>query len=382
MKKQLFSVLSIALIFSCSPPNQQSSTSAYADAPNIEALQKDTNIQFLGEVEHLFSFDIDPSIDEKKYAFYKSLCADNGSRADRWFEILKHSINLNDQSISDYIETEEPIYADLDGMMSYLIFDQLDNIDTYADKALTQKLDDAQKKDIAISIDTILMFDPDTYKDKAYVVENVLDPRDVFMYKVSAIIFFDKQKTELIYVPTAIAPMKTIYDDESNMVSTIDLFWIPVDVNRNYPQIDQPEYTFAHIHQNYISPNNILDTNMRKQFNTYSMDQVQRIRDRAGELYIPTYMHGEPNDSSQIANLGSSVDTIIIFDPETFEEKVQTVKNEIRAVESFRVNNVWSFNQSTKRIECFQFGYTFIIDRLDDFGNVINSGPIFFHKTR
>ena len=62
--------------------------------------------------------------------------------------------------------------------------------------------------------------------------------------------------------------------------------------------------------------------------------------------------------------------------------KVQTVKNEIRAVESFRVNNVWSFNQSTKRIECFQFGYTFIIDRLDDFGNVINSGPIFFHKTR
>ena len=127
MKKQLFSLLSAAILFSCSPPNQQVAATQYADAPDIEDLQKDTNIQYLGMVEHLFSFSQNPASDQEKqansisdferketYEFNIIYSTDSGVFSNQISlniidDLVDNTLHLNDISISTASKAQEAV---------------------------------------------------------------------------------------------------------------------------------------------------------------------------------------------------------------------------------------------------------------------------------
>lgn len=79
-------------------------------------------------------------------------------------------------------------------------------------------------------------------------------------------------------------------------------------------------------------------------------------------------------------NIGSSVDTIITFDPETFEEIVQVVVNDLNPedIKKYRVKEVYFFDEETSTMSVRILGIAPIIDRVDDNGNFLNSGPMFW----
>lgn len=79
-------------------------------------------------------------------------------------------------------------------------------------------------------------------------------------------------------------------------------------------------------------------------------------------------------------NIGSSVDTIITFDPETFEEIVQVVVNDLNPedIKKYRVKEVYYFDEETSTMSVRILGIAPIIDRVDDNGNFLNSGPMFW----
>lgn len=79
-------------------------------------------------------------------------------------------------------------------------------------------------------------------------------------------------------------------------------------------------------------------------------------------------------------NIGSSVDTIITFDPETFEEIVQVVVNDLNPedIKKYRIKEVYYFDEETSTMSVRILGIAPIIDRVDDNGNFLNSGPMFW----
>lgn len=87
-----------------------------------------------------------------------------------------------------------------------------------------------------------------------------------------------------------------------------------------------------------------------------------------------------PLAQQEMQQLGSSVDTVITFDPETFQEIVNVVVNELNPndVKQYRVKEVYFFDEERSDLGVRILGIAPIINRYDDNGNFLNSGPMFW----
>jgi len=88
----------------------------------------------------------------------------------------------------------------------------------------------------------------------------------------------------------------------------------------------------------------------------------------------------EAMTQEEMQNLGSSVDTIITFDPETFEEIIQVVVNDLNPedIKKYRLKEVYFFDEEKSSLDVRILGIAPIIDRVDNNGNFLNSGPMFW----
>jgi len=88
----------------------------------------------------------------------------------------------------------------------------------------------------------------------------------------------------------------------------------------------------------------------------------------------------EPLTDEETQNIGSKVDTICTFDPITFEEICLPVINEFNPedVKQFRIKQVYYLDEETSKMGVRILGVAPIINRYDDNGNFLNSGPMFW----
>ena len=82
----------------------------------------------------------------------------------------------------------------------------------------------------------------------------------------------------------------------------------------------------------------------------------------------------------EIASMGSNIDTVITFDPETYEEQVQIVRNDLNPedVKQFRIKEVWFFDENTSTMQVRILGIAPLIDVKDDNGNYRFTKPMFW----
>jgi len=87
-----------------------------------------------------------------------------------------------------------------------------------------------------------------------------------------------------------------------------------------------------------------------------------------------------PMTQEEAQLVGRSTDTILTFDPITFEEVMKVVHNELNweDINSYRVKEVYFFDEETSNLDVRILGIAPIIDRTDDNGNYLNSGPLFW----
>jgi gliding motility associated protien GldN len=85
----------------------------------------------------------------------------------------------------------------------------------------------------------------------------------------------------------------------------------------------------------------------------------------------------DPNEASTI---GVSVDTIITFDPETFEEQLKVVRNELNweDIKRFRIKEVWFFDEETSTMQVRILGIAPLREVYDDQGNFKYEQPMFW----
>lgn len=82
----------------------------------------------------------------------------------------------------------------------------------------------------------------------------------------------------------------------------------------------------------------------------------------------------------EVASMGATVDTVITFDPETYEEQIQIVRNELNPedVKRFRIKEVWFFDEETAMLQVRILGIAPLIDVKDDNGNFKYEKPMFW----
>lgn len=87
-----------------------------------------------------------------------------------------------------------------------------------------------------------------------------------------------------------------------------------------------------------------------------------------------------PLNPEEVAQMGASVDTVITFDPETYEEQIQVVTNELNPeeIKRFRIKEVWFFDEETSTLQVRILGIAPLRDVKDDNGNFLFEQPMFW----
>ncbi len=88
----------------------------------------------------------------------------------------------------------------------------------------------------------------------------------------------------------------------------------------------------------------------------------------------------DPMSADEQKNIGTSVDTIVTFDPDTFADIITPVVNKLnpKNIKKFRLKEVWFFDEETSTMGVRILGIAPIIQRFDDNGNFLNEGPMFW----
>ena len=89
----------------------------------------------------------------------------------------------------------------------------------------------------------------------------------------------------------------------------------------------------------------------------------------------------EPMTIDEIEGTLNKVDTISVFDYDTYEEKIEVVKNEINweDIKQFRVKEVWYFDKEVSQLETRILGISPILDEIDPTtGELKYSLPLFW----
>ncbi|MFQ5447126.1 MAG: gliding motility protein GldN, partial [Saprospiraceae bacterium] len=82
----------------------------------------------------------------------------------------------------------------------------------------------------------------------------------------------------------------------------------------------------------------------------------------------------------EVASMGATIDTVITFDPETYEEQLQVVRNDLNPedVKRFRLKEVWFFDKETSTLQVRILGIAPLIDVKDENGNFRYEKPMFW----
>ena len=71
-----------------------------------------------------------------------------------------------------------------------------------------------------------------------------------------------------------------------------------------------------------------------------------------------------------------------LFDPKTFKEIIQVVKNNFKGsdIKNIRLIQDWIWDADNNQLGIVYQGFAPIIDRVDSQGNFLNSGPMFVRR--
>jgi gliding motility associated protien GldN len=111
------------------------------------------------------------------------------------------------------------------------------------------------------------------------------------------------------------------------------------------------------------------------------------LSDAATKGDLPVYSTDEDGakfkkrmSTDDVLSMLSKTDTVVTFDPETYEEKVQIVRNDINweDVKRFRLKEVWFFDKETSTLQVRILGIAPMIDVKDNEGNFRFEKPMFW----
>lgn len=83
---------------------------------------------------------------------------------------------------------------------------------------------------------------------------------------------------------------------------------------------------------------------------------------------------------SEVASQAASQDTITTFDPETYEEQIKVVRNDLNPedIKRFRMKEIWFFDEEASVMKVRIIGIAPLKDVTDDNGNFLYEQPMFW----
>jgi len=342
-------------------------------APTLTELEKNPDITWMGEVEVDYALNYN-RWDYDKEAKERVLMENLGFKTRNSFKILKYQVkDLNTSSNEDH-------------NLFYKIIENRKDMEFYRDASLETKCTSKEVEYGIGQVDTIMTFNPETMKEELQVVVNDLSLEDVKGFRVRQIIYYNKKEMTFKAIALAVAPL--VYEIPSETPSRADLkplFWIKPTALTTAPEIASADITWAkRMYRNF----DLSTVKMIEQEQAVDVVVDQMMADFRANAKTTKIAHTFSFDGTEylteeeILHLGASIDTIITFDPKTFKETKQAIENKVEGknIKNLRLIQDWVWNDKTQSLSIRYVGFAPIINRLDEEGKFLNSGPMFVRK--
>ena len=183
----------------------------------------------------------------------------------------------------------------------------------------------------------------------------------------------------------SMAPMIMRYNDVGEFLEMEPLFWMKPEALAATPGLMAENITWATRVYHNFSLESVKVIKGKQTSGEILEIMIEDLRKNAEDVYLGITFDADGNekmDAKHIKLLGSSVDSIITFDPKTFKEIIQVVKNDFKGkdIKNIRLMQDWVWDENTKQLSITYIGFKPIIDRVDANGNFLNSGPMFIRR--
>lgn len=350
------------------------SSETTAVLPNLETLEKSSDVLWMGETE------VDYALDYNRWDYDKEdeeriLMENLGFKTRNSFKVLKYQVNdLNDSDNDDH-------------ELFNKILQNRKDMQFYKDAGLEIKYSSKDIERAIGRVDTIIVFDPKTMKEETQVVVNVLDPETVKAFRVRQVVYYNEKEMTFKSIALAVAPLA--YEEGGTETPSPEnlkpLFWMKANALVESLDLGSSNITWAKRMYRNFDFSAVKVIKQEQDISVVLEKMMEGFRANAKTTKIAHTFKADGSDyltPEEVQNLGASVDTVITFDPNTFAEKTHVITQELKGkdIESLRLLQDWVWDDNTKSLSIRYVGFAPIISRFDENGQFLNSGPMFVRR--
>lgn len=346
-------ILSIVLVTS----------SIYLLAQNKQDLLSDPNVVWAGILE----IDYVPDIS----SYEQNLEKQYGVKHRNIFKTLK-------------LQTNDP-EQDIPLELHHIILNKnLNNIQFYKDPDLTSPMASATVINQFAGLDTVIIFNATTYEEEIKLVRYEIHLDDAPVFRLRSYIFYNKKEMAFHCIPSAIAPIYV--NKRGSRLYKIPMGWMDINDLTKSPKLKNKKITWAkRLYRNI----DLEDVEVFK--SVLNLDQTLQLMLEDIEKNAATQKLAEPINADgtsnylnteEIKHLFHSIDTVVVFDPDTFEEEYIIVANDVdvKELRYLRLYQDWYWDDKQQQLSIKYLGFAPIKNVYDAVGDLKYRIPLFIKR--
>lgn len=244
----------------------------------------------------------------------------------------------------------------------------------YADPELKQPLAHSEALARMVAADTVIVFDPETYEETVHIVRKEMLSGASF-FATQQLWLYHGKKNELETIVLAISPA---VESQAQPGRYRPVVWF---------KLPPPKRSLSRMKSSAVQ----FATHIRYNITEKQMEVLKGEENHLQKILIERLKNGEltgydqrrhPIALSEAEDIFIQKDTIITFDPETYEENVQVVRMEFGPLDitDFRVQQNWFFAPSRNSLQCSPTAIGPAIPVIDEYGTQLALRPLFYWR--
>lgn len=234
------------------------------------------------------------------------------------------------------------------------------------------------------SVDQITTFDPDTYQEQVQTVTSELTIEDIKSFKTKEAIFYNKKEGVFQTRLLAIAPLVNQRDATGKIIGANPIAWLDMSHKETLQLTAQsPEVAWAIL---LLDVNNALEINglkvLKNELKTSFPNLIYQEALTNKHLVEPSngYGCGYSLDKKALESMLSITDTVIVFDPETFEETMTVYSNEYKLAQTQKLVLVqeWYYDPRRNLLSNRLKAIAPMLDKNDENGKLYMRKPLYY----
>lgn len=256
------------------------------------------------------------------------------------------------------------------------------------------QLSPAQVQDRLDEHDTISVVDIETGRFVNKAVVNTVNPDDFYAIRARQLLYYDAREGEFRLYTYAIAPVRRVVESFAHGNSPVFEefrysyvpFWLkmpPYEKKKKGkgPDVNDKDITWAA--QISTRANSPMPDSLQKVFKNFRPPVMQELLDRfkTDRAYAALTSEGDLIPIAVRPEMILRTDSVVYFDPETYEEVIKIVRREMETGSMrLRFEQNWYWNERRKRITIQPVRFAPIYQAKDNYGNFMFETPLFWKK--